>query len=479
MPELPEVETVRRGLTRLVGGATIDHVDVIYEKMVSPAPAEFKQQLAGVTIDQIDRRGKYLLFRFDNGMTMVSHLRMEGKYDVQPEGAPLTKHTHVVFHLTDGRELRYTDTRKFGRMNLVKNGAELQVAGLKTIGPEPTPDTLTFDYMKRIFNKSKKVIKPFLLDQSNIAGLGNIYVDETLWMTRINPEQPANTLTDFQIRFLRENILKELSKAIDGHGTTVHSFSTAFGNAGEFQNQLNVYGREGELCVRCGAELQKTKVAQRGTHYCPRCQVLKKKPSQTVVLGLTGGIATGKSSVATVFHDRDIPVIDADQVAREVVEPDSLALSQIAATFGTAMIQPDGTLDRHALGQRVFNDEDELNKLNAITSPAIHKAVKKRVAAYRRKHTPLVVFDAPTLFEGDYAYDVDVIMVVALDTAAQLQRLMARDSMSETDARSRINSQLPLAEKINVADIVVDNGGSIDKTKAQVVEWLNKLHLVD
>lgn len=478
MPELPEVETVRRGLMRLVGGATIDHVDVIYEKMVSPAPAEFKKRLAGATIDLIERRGKYLLFRFSNGYTMVSHLRMEGKYDVQPEGAPLTKHTHVVFHLTDNRELRYTDTRKFGRMNLVEDGDEMQVAGLKTIGPEPTEITLTFDYMKRIFNKSKKVIKPFLLDQSNIAGLGNIYVDEVLWMTRIHPEQPVNTLTDFQIRLLRDNILKELAKAIDGHGTTVHSFSTAFGEAGQFQNQLNVYGREGEPCVRCGAELQKTKVAQRGTHFCPRCQKLKKKLSKTVVLGLTGGIATGKSSVSAVFHDRDIPVIDADQIAREVVEPDSPALSEIAATFGQTMLQPDGTLNRRKLGQHVFNDEDELAKLNAITSPAIHKAVKKRVAAYRRKRTPLVVFDAPTLFEGDYAYDVDVIMVVALDTATQLARLMARDKMSETDARSRINSQLSLAEKVNVADIVVDNSGPIDKTKAQVVKWLNKMQLV-
>ncbi|WP_235809241.1 dephospho-CoA kinase [Secundilactobacillus collinoides] len=179
-----------------------------------------------------------------------------------------------------------------------------------------------------------------------------------------------------------------------------------------------------------------------------------------------------------MFHDRDIPVIDADQIAREVVEPDSPALSEIAATFGQTMLQPDGTLNRRKLGQHVFNDEDELAKLNAITSPAIHKAVKKRVAAYRRKRTPLVVFDAPTLFEGDYAYDVDVIMVVALDTATQLARLMARDKMSETDARSRINSQLPLAEKVNVADIVVDNSGPIDKTKAQVVKWLNKMQLV-
>lgn len=275
MPELPEVETVRRGLTRLVQGATIAHVEVRYPKMVTPDADVFTAELISRKIERIDRRGKYLLFRFSGDLTMVSHLRMEGKYDVQPEGSPVSKHTHVIFHLTDNRELRYTDTRKFGRMQLVPTGEETTLApSLGKLGPEPTAETLTLAYMIKIFGKSHKVVKPFLLDQTRIAGLGNIYADEVLWLSKINPLTPVDTLTPSQLSELRQNIIDEMALAIGGHGTTVHSFSTAFGEAGQFQNQLHVYGREGEPCERCGTKLVKIKVAQRGTHFCPHCQPL-------------------------------------------------------------------------------------------------------------------------------------------------------------------------------------------------------------
>jgi len=274
MPELPEVETVRRGLNRLVKGATIAGIDVYWPKIINNDTESFKQRLTNQTIETVDRRGKYLLFRFGNGWTMVSHLRMEGKYNVVPSGTEVTKHTHVVFHLTDDRDLWYNDTRKFGRMTLVPTGEEVTVAGLKTIGPEPVANQLTVAYMQEIFGKSKKMIKPLLLDQSKIAGIGNIYADEVLWMSKIHPMRPANLLTEDEIVTLRQNIIDEMAMAIKGHGTTVHSFSTAFGEAGQFQNHLHVYGREGEPCERCGSIIEKIKVAQRGTHFCPLEQQL-------------------------------------------------------------------------------------------------------------------------------------------------------------------------------------------------------------
>ncbi|MCY9806963.1 DNA-formamidopyrimidine glycosylase [Lentilactobacillus senioris] len=274
MPELPEVETVRRGLTQLVKDSQITSVDVLYPKMINVTPEEFNATLQGQTIEQIDRRGKYLLFRISNGYTIISHLRMEGKYDVEPEGETLGKHTHIVFHLADGRELRYNDTRKFGRMNLVKTGTEFEVAGLQTIGPEPTAEDLSLDYMLDIFKRGRRQVKPFLLDQSNIAGLGNIYVDEVLWMSKIHPLQPVNEIPEAQIADLRANIIDEIQRAIAGHGTTVHSYSNAYGEAGSFQNYLQVYGRKGEPCLRCGTTIEKIKVAQRGTSFCPYCQQL-------------------------------------------------------------------------------------------------------------------------------------------------------------------------------------------------------------
>ncbi|USS89750.1 DNA-formamidopyrimidine glycosylase [Fructilactobacillus cliffordii] len=274
MPELPEVETVRSGLTKLVQGATIESVEVLYPKMINLPAADFEKELAGKQIIRIDRRGKYLLFRLSDDLTLVSHLRMEGKYEVEPEGSPRPKHTNIVFHLNDGRELWYKDTRMFGKMALVKDDEVMNLSGLNKIGPEPTDADLSFTYLKERLHKSHRKIKAFLLDQSQVAGLGNIYCDEVLWMSKIHPEQMTNYVSDAEIETLRQNIIKEISAAIQGHGTTVHSYSNAFGEAGEFQNQLQAYGRKGEPCRRCGTPMEKIKVAQRGTTFCPKCQVV-------------------------------------------------------------------------------------------------------------------------------------------------------------------------------------------------------------
>ena len=276
MPEGPEVETVRRGLTRLVVGRKVLGTEVRWEKTISGmAPEEFDAELVGRTIEKVDRRGKYLLFRFSGGLTMVSHLRMEGAYYTVPAGTEPGKHDLVTFHLDEGIDLFYRDTRKFGRMNLVPDADALQVAGLAKIGPDPTEKDLSLAYMVSEFGKSRMHVKPFLLDQSHIAGLGNIYVDETLWQSQIHPLTAANKLTKDELARLRENIIHEITRATEHHGTTVHSFTTAFGEAGEFQNELQVYGRVGEPCLRCGHPLEKMKVAQRGTTYCPVCQVVK------------------------------------------------------------------------------------------------------------------------------------------------------------------------------------------------------------
>lgn len=277
MPELPEVETVRRGLMKIAKGRQINAIDVYYGKIITNDVEEFRQALIGQTITGIDRRGKYLLFRFTNDLTMVSHLRMEGQYFSQPIGGPIDKHTHVVFQFTDGTELCYHDTRKFGRMTLVKTGQEMEVGGLKTIGPEPVADQFTLSFFTDELKRSRGKIKPFLLNQRHVAGIGNIYADEVLWMSKINPEQAANTLTLQQARILHDNIIKELATAIKYKGTTVHTFANAFGGAGGFQDHLQAYGHGGEKCPRCGTKMVKIKVAERGTTFCPHCQPLEER----------------------------------------------------------------------------------------------------------------------------------------------------------------------------------------------------------
>ncbi|MCI1891359.1 bifunctional DNA-formamidopyrimidine glycosylase/DNA-(apurinic or apyrimidinic site) lyase [Schleiferilactobacillus perolens] len=274
MPELPEVETVRRGLAATVVGKKVAAVDSNWPKIVGGDLDGFQNTIIGHTIQAIDRRGKYLIFRFDRGLSMVSHLRMEGKYTYGPANAPLERFTHVVFTFTDGSQLRYRDMRKFGRMTLVATGAENQLSGLAALGPEPFAPEFTVAYLRQALAKRHAAIKGVLLNQAVVAGLGNIYADEVLWLARIHPLIPADEISAIKLRRLHDAIIAELRLAITAHGTTVRSFTGANGHTGDFQNELHVYDREGQPCERCGTIIAKIRVAGRGTHFCPHCQRL-------------------------------------------------------------------------------------------------------------------------------------------------------------------------------------------------------------
>ena len=275
MPELPEVETVRKGLEKLVLKATIESVEVYWDRIISGPieTAEFKRILMGEKIMEFDRRGKYIIIRF-NQWALVSHLRMEGKYEVEESAAPLKKHTHVVFHLADGRDLRYLDVRKFGRMTLAPIGEEFTATGIRLLGPEPTVETFDEATFYKTLQTKKRAIKPLLLDQKIVAGLGNIYVDEALFLAKIHPLRTANSLQKIEVSKLHEAIIKVLGDAVEAGGTTIRTYQNALGEAGSFQVNLSVYGKKGLPCVRCGTPIEKIKVAQRGTHFCPMCQRL-------------------------------------------------------------------------------------------------------------------------------------------------------------------------------------------------------------
>lgn len=273
MPELPEVEAVRQGLSLLVTGKTITEVAVYWPRIIeSPEVERFKQQLLGEKIESVGRRGKYLIFELTH-YQLVSHLRMEGKYEVHQLQEPLAKHTHVVFTFTDQSQLRYLDVRKFGRMALLPKGTALNYKGLAKLGPEPIPGDFLLATFQQQLKASQKAIKPLLLDQKLVTGLGNIYVDEALFQAKIHPEQPASTLKKSEVEALYESIIDVLARAVEAGGTTIRTYLNALGEAGKFQISLKVYGQTGEPCSNCGTPISKIKVAQRGTHFCPSCQV--------------------------------------------------------------------------------------------------------------------------------------------------------------------------------------------------------------
>jgi formamidopyrimidine-DNA glycosylase len=277
MPEMPEVESVRRGLEHMIVGKTFMFVKVLWDRIIStPDVATFQKDLIGETIESITRRGKYLIIHTTN-FDLISHLRMEGKYEFhefhsEPRSNP---HIHVVFRFSDGTELRYIDVRKFGRMALVKKDEWQNYPGILKLGPEPLGNDFDETKFYQSLQRHSKNIKSVLLDQSAVAGLGNIYCDECLWLGKIHPGTPANHLTKKDSAALREAIINVLTKANEAGGTTIRSFINAEGHAGNFQEFLNVYGRTGEPCHRCETPIEKIKLSGRGTHFCPHCQILK------------------------------------------------------------------------------------------------------------------------------------------------------------------------------------------------------------
>ena len=273
MPELPEVETVRKTLKLLVLHKEIANITVYWPKIIkNPVEVEqFIDALKGETIIDVGRRGKFLII-YTEQFALVSHLRMEGKYGLYPKEEPFDKHTHVIFHFTDGTELRYRDVRKFGTMHLYKKGEEFIQPPLLELGPEPFSEEFTKEYLAEKLKKTNRRIKTALLDQKLFVGLGNIYVDEALFRSGIHPERIASSLNPDEISVLHEQIVATLSEAVKKGGSTIRSYVNSQGQIGMFQLDLYAYGRKGEACKKCGTPLEKTTVGGRGTHYCPNCQ---------------------------------------------------------------------------------------------------------------------------------------------------------------------------------------------------------------
>ena len=276
MPELPEVETVRQTLRRNILGKEIAGITVLYERMVvGIGKEEFINKLRGKTLLEIGRKGKYLYFTFSDDVYLISHLRMEGKYFIKPITDEVVKHEHVIFEFSDGVSLRYADVRKFGTMEIKSKEELFTTHPLKELGLEA--NHLTFDYLKDKMIGKHKDLKAFLLDQSMIAGIGNIYADEICFMAKLHPKQDIFYLEDEDFINIANAAKVVIDKAILAGGTTIRSYTSSLGVTGLFQLQLNVHTKKGEPCPCCGNIIVKTRVAGRGTYLCENCQKIKIK----------------------------------------------------------------------------------------------------------------------------------------------------------------------------------------------------------
>ncbi len=287
MPELPEVETVVRGLDAVLPGERVARVDVRWQRSIAtPPPARFVGELVGREVASVGRRGKFILVQLMPAKWLLVHLRMTGRLLLSASVDEMdSAHTHVIIGFASGLLLRFEDVRKFGRLYLVDD--PLQVVG--DLGVEPLSSEFTVPQFSAALAHRRRSIKPLLLDQSLLAGLGNIYVDEALWEARIHPARAADSLSSSEITELHSAIRDVLWRAVERCGTTLRDFRDAANRPGSNQFSLAVYHRTGEPCLRCGTPIVRCVLAQRGTHYCPHCQPSSAESSTLAV----GGVCTG------------------------------------------------------------------------------------------------------------------------------------------------------------------------------------------
>ena len=278
MPELPEVETIARTLAPAVRGRVIEDIELIFRPLLRTGRKKVLEALRGCRALDVRRRGKMLIIEFEGGRALVFHLKMTGQFLFARKGEARDKHTRLVMRFEDGKnELRFRDVRKFGFLLCIEGAPEASCVELSCLGPEPLevgPEELA-----AILKPRKGRIKSLLLDQTKIAGIGNIYADEMLFDARIHPETPASSLGKQAVERLFESMRKILTLAIAEKGSTLQDYRDAEGKAGNFQFFHKVYDRKGEPCVACGAPVRMIRIGGRSSHFCPKCQRKKSRCS--------------------------------------------------------------------------------------------------------------------------------------------------------------------------------------------------------
>ncbi|WP_430312626.1 bifunctional DNA-formamidopyrimidine glycosylase/DNA-(apurinic or apyrimidinic site) lyase [Pseudomonas sp. DC481] len=269
MPELPEVETTRRGIAPYLEGQRVERVIVRERRLRWPIPEDLDVRLSGQRIVSVERRAKYLLLGAEAG-TLISHLGMSGSLRLVESGTPASRHEHVDIELASGMALRYTDPRRFGAM--LWSLAPLEHELLRNLGPEPLTDAFAGQRLFELSRGRSMAVKPFIMDNAVVVGVGNIYASEALFAAGIDPRKPAGSISKARYLRLAEEIKRILAIAIERGGTTLRDFVGGDGQPGYFQQELFVYGRGGEFCKVCGSTLREIRLGQRASVYRPRCQ---------------------------------------------------------------------------------------------------------------------------------------------------------------------------------------------------------------
>ncbi len=275
MPELPEVELVTKSLDKLVGGRKIIAAELFRERLAPfSSPAEFAERLGNARINRVSRRGKHILFNLDNGQTLIAHLRMSGRFMLLPPERENPKYTHAAFYFEDETRLVFQDQRHFGLMKIVETINLFDAKELKRLAPEPFSDEFHPKYFHAVLKTSKKSLKEFLLDQTKVTGLGNIYASEAMFLARVNPQTPAGKVSAKKAKILFNKIQEVLAESI-AHGSTLNVDPENIDGSyygGSYTKGWRVYDQEKKPCITCETSIERLKQAGRSTYFCPKCQ---------------------------------------------------------------------------------------------------------------------------------------------------------------------------------------------------------------
>ena len=461
MPELPEVETVKNLLIKLLIGRTITDIEVLRDSTIEGDKNSFRNALIGQTYQDITRIGKFLIFHLTNDLIILSHLRMEGKYYEYDEGEPNSKYARAIIHLDNNKKLIYDDSRCFGRMKLssekdYKNEKEISKLGIEPFGVED---------ISSIYKRAKKIhlpIKTALLSQELMTGLGNIYVDETLYLSHIHPHTDTSLVSKEEWLDIFHNAAKVMNKAIEMGGSTIKSYHPGKDIDGNFQNELQIYGKSGEICPICGHTFRFIKTNGRGTTFCPVCQIKKGNP---IDIAITGKIGTGKSTVMNVFAKHGYSTISTDAVVKDLYERKEVA-NKIAKMFGLDF--KGDKVDKNILREYIYNHPKDKKKLENYIHPLVDKEVNNIL---RNNKDDIRVVEVPRLFESKMDREFDVIIIV---NSSKDEHQKSRDGINASTLKS-INDDNVIDSHMLEAEFVINNDGSIKQLEKQVNQIINKL----
>ncbi len=455
MPELPEVETVKRILEPIIQGETIRSIDIYREKNILNGKDKFLQSLLGETFLGVSRRGKYLIFHLTHKKAIIAHLRMEGKYEEGRESEPPHKHDILRYVFVSGKTLRYNDVRTFGTIEFRLEKDLYSLPPLSRLGKEPF-DITPIELFEKL-QKKNCPIKEAIMDQSVIAGIGNIYADEILFASFLYPLKKANTVTKKEAKSIVDSSTRILSLAIQEGGSTIRSYHPKEGMNGNMQNELFVYGKKGKPCPRCLFPLRKIVVGGRGTTYCPNCQ----RGDKPIVIGVTGPIASGKSEVAHYLESKGYSHLDADAIVTALYQKPSV-LKRIQTIFGDYAVK-NGILDRVYLRESINESPEKKANLEHFIWPLVYRKIEQDI---QKTQCNRILLDVPFLIDSPLEKECDAIIYIEADPSIQRKRIIARGK--DPISSLKMNASFPREKAKSKANIILDGNGTKEDLRKQI-----------